>query len=67
MHSNITKDQAENNFQFLKPTESRLGKEGREVGAADVLRTFLLIDVSDGAKESNSVWLGLLMSFGHFY
>jgi hypothetical protein len=51
MHSYITKDQAENNFQFLKPTESRLGKEGREVGAADVLRTFLLIDVSSGAPS----------------
>jgi hypothetical protein len=34
-------DQAENNFRFLKPTESRLGKVGCLVGTVDALWTDL--------------------------
>jgi len=45
------KDPSGNKFRYSKPTESRLDKEGRELEVVDVLKTYLLIEVSDGAQE----------------
>ena len=52
-----------NHQRFDKANYSSAGK----VGAVDVLRTYLLIDVSAGDQKTESIWLGLLMSFGHTY
>jgi hypothetical protein len=61
------KDQSGNKFRFSKPTASRLDKEERELEVVDVLKTYLLIEVSDGAQERERDCFRLLMSFGHTY